>query len=505
MYRDAAPDHEVVIVGTGFSGVGMGANLKRSGNDDFVILEKAESIGGTWRENHYPGCACDVQSHLYSFSFAKNPGWSRMFAPQDEIRTYLERTAFEGGLGPHIRFGAAFTGAEWDPAHGLWEITVNGSETITARALVSGAGGLHIPSIPELPGIGSFEGESWHSAEWNHDYDLEGKRVAVIGTGASAIQFVPQIAGKVASLDLYQRTAPWVIPKPDREVGARERRLYRRFPLLQGLYRQLLWLQYELRGVAFTVEPRILRIGEKLAAKHIHDQISDPELRRKVTPDYRMGCKRVLISDDYYPALDRDNVDVLTGGIAEVRADSIVGDDGVERPVDAIIYGTGFRIHDMGRALNVTGRDGVELGELWEREGMTAHRGTTVAGFPNLFILQGPNVGLAHSSMIYMIESQITYVMAALRTMRDRGLRAMEPRSEAQAAYNEWLQDQLGDSIWSNGGCRSWYLDDSGRNTTLWPTFTFRFRQQTATFKPEEYVLEPHPAPAPEQPAPAAT
>jgi cation diffusion facilitator CzcD-associated flavoprotein CzcO len=491
------PDHDVLIIGSGFAGLAMAYRLKESGRDDFLMIERADSVGGTWRDNDYPGCGCDVQSHLYSFSFAPNPEWSRMFAPQGEIRDYLERCATDFGVRPHLRFGATATGASYDEQAGLWEVEVNGSETITARIVVSGMGGLSNPSIPELEGLETFRGPSFHSAEWDHSQDLRGKRVAVVGTGASAIQFVPQIAPEVKELYLFQRTPPWIIPKRDRGIGGAERALYRRLPGLQRAYRRFIYWALESRVVAFTYQPRIMQAVQRLVRLNIRRQISDPELRRNVTPDYTIGCKRVLISNDYYPALDRDNVDVVTDGIERVTERGVVTADGVEREVDVIIHGTGFHVQDMISGVSIRGRGGADLEGVWDKRGMQAHRGTALAGFPNLFFLLGPNTGLGHTSIIYMIEAQVHYVMQALRTIDEQGAWSAEPTAEAQAEFNEEVQNTLDGAVWSAGGCRSWYLDANGRNTTLWPDFTFRFRRQTAEFRRQEYVLAPRPQPAP--------
>jgi cation diffusion facilitator CzcD-associated flavoprotein CzcO len=481
MLAPSDPDHEVIVVGTGFAGLGMAIKLQEAGVD-YVVLEQADAIGGTWRENTYPGCACDVQSHLYSFSFSPNAEWTRMFAPQPEIRAYLERCADDFAVRGNIRLGARVTHAEWDEIAGVWRVEVNGEETLTARVFVPALGALSRPASPEIPGQERFAGTAFHSAEWDHDYDFAGKRVAVIGTGASAIQFVPQLAKVAEHVDLYQRTPPWIIPKPDRAITRGERRLFRAVPAAQRLYRRAIYWALESRVLGFVVHPRLMKGLELYAKRHIRKQISDPELRRKVTPDYTIGCKRVLISDDYYPALDRPHVDVITDDVAEITERGVVS-HGVERPVDAIVYGTGFRVQEMLTPLTVVGRDDADLNEMWRTGGLQAYKGTAVAGFPNLFLLLGPNTGLGHSSMVFMAECQIAYVLDALRTMRG----PVEVTVEAQEAYNAEIQLKLGGAVWANGGCRSWYLDASGRNTTLWPGFTFQFRRATARFDAESY------------------
>lgn len=489
-HRSASSHHHIAIIGSGFSGLGMAIKLKQSGENDFVVYEREGGVGGTWRVNHYPGCACDVQSHLYSFSFEPNPNWSRMFAPQPEIRGYLEHCAEKYDVLPHIRLNTEIRSLKWDDDQSLWHIEDAQGHKSTATIVVSGMGGLSTPAYPKLKGLETFKGETFHSQQWNHDYDLRGKRVAVIGTGASAIQFVPKIQPDVAHLDLYQRTAPWIMPKPDREVSSTEQRLFKRFPVLQQGVRNLIYMMLESRVLGFSISPRIMKLAQRLAIRHIHKQIADPALRRTVTPDYTIGCKRILISNDYYPALAKDNVDVVTNGIREIRAHSIITEDGTERPVDAIIFGTGFQAADPVPRGTVFGHGGTDLLDNW-KDGPEAYKGTSVAGFPNLFFLMGPNTGLGHNSMVYMIESQIAYVTDALRLMRKGELRSIEVREDAQKAFNNRIQSKLGGTVWNIGGCQSWYLHPvSGKNVTLWPDFTWKFRQQTRQFDADAYRLE---------------
>ncbi|OLT29445.1 4-hydroxyacetophenone monooxygenase [Actinomadura sp. CNU-125] len=480
----------IVIIGSGFAGLGMAIGLKKAGFHDFVILEKSEALGGTWHDNTYPGCACDVPSHMYSFSFELNPGWSRMFAPQPEIRSYMERTADKYRVREHIRFGAAVESMEYDDAAKRWNVTLAGGTVLTPKAIVSGIGALHIPAFPELPGIERFQGTTFHSAEWNHDYDLTGKRVAVIGTGASAIQFVPQIAKRVEHLALFQRTPPWIQPKPDRSFPAPVRAAFEKVPGAARAFRDGIYWTLEARAVGFTLDPRLSGPMEWLARRHIRRQIADPELRAKVTPDYTVGCKRVLLSNDYYPALTRPNVDVETSGVAEVREHSIVTADGREYEVDCIIYGTGFKVTDALTELRVTGRDGVKLQELWA-DGIEAHRGTTIPGLPNFFMLLGPNTGLGHNSVVFMIEVQIQHVLSCLRLVQESGADAIEPKPQAARRFNDKMHKRLRKAVWSEGGCQSWYLDDKGVNRTLWPGATFEFWAGSRKAKPEEYTLRP--------------
>ncbi len=486
-----ATEHvRIAIIGSGFGGLGMAIRLREAGEEDFAILERAEEVGGTWRANTYPGAACDVPSRLYSFSFAQNPEWTRSFSPQPEIFDYLRDCADRYGVRPHIRFGTEVTEAAWDEDEQRWRIeTTTGA--LTADVLVSAAGGLSDPKLPPIPGAESFEGAVFHSAEWDHEHDLTGERVAVVGTGASAIQIVPAIQPKVASLEVYQRTPPWVIPRRDRELTRFERQLYRRFPRLQQLVRETIYWGRETNVMGFR-HPRLMRaVVQRIALKHLRDQVRDPELRRKLTPDYTIGCKRILLSNDYYRALSKDNADVVTSPIAEIRRRSIVTADGEEHPTDAIVFATGFEVTPPPIGQRIRGREGTTLGEVWARDGMQAYRGTTVAGFPNLFFLVGPNTGLGHNSIVYVIEAQLEYVMQALRTMRAQRLAAVEPRAEAQAAYNRDLQAKLEGTVWNSGGCASWYLDDAGRNTTLWPTYTYPLKRMLERFDVAAYDTRP--------------
>jgi cation diffusion facilitator CzcD-associated flavoprotein CzcO len=479
---------EVAIVGSGFSGLGMAIRLKQEGIEDFVVLERGDDVGGTWHFNTYPGCACDIPSHLYSFSFAPNPDWTQTYSRQPEIREYLRQCADEFGVRRHIRFGCELLGARWDDEAGRWRLeTTRGPAS--ARVLVSGAGPLFEPKVSQLPGLERFHGATFHSARWDHYCDLPGKRVAAIGTGASAIQFVPEIQPEVAQLHVFQRTAPWVVPHNNRPVTRLERAAYRAVPGLQRLVRGATYALRESLVPGFVERPRLMRFVERLARRHMRSQISDPELLAKVTPDYSIGCKRILPSNDWYPALGQPNVELVTAPIREIRESSIVAADGKEREVDAIIFGTGFHVTDMPVGRLVHGRDGRSLDEVWQGS-PRAHLGTAVAGFPNLFLLLGPNTGLGHNSMVYMIESQIAYVLGALRAMRERDAGAVEVRGETQAAFNDRIDARMQGTVWSTG-CSSWYFDSKGRNAALWPDWTWRFRRRTASFDAEHYELRP--------------
>jgi cation diffusion facilitator CzcD-associated flavoprotein CzcO len=488
----ATPDTQIAIIGSGFGGLGAAIRLRQRGFTDFLIFERASDVGGTWRDNTYPGCACDVQSHLYSFSFAPNPDWSRSYSPQPEIWEYLRRCARDFGVLPRVRFRHEVREAAWDERMQLWRIETS-QGTYAARVLVLASGALSEPALPELPGMETFEGRAFHSARWDHSYNLTGKRVAVVGTGASAVQFVPEIQPLVSKLYVFQRTPPWVMPRTDRALGPGERRLFRRFPAAQRAARYALYLLRELLVLGFRHVP-LSKLVERLALRHLERSVPDAELRARLTPNYSIGCKRILVSNDYLPALTRPNVELVTCAVSEVRPHAVVGCDGVEREIDAIIYGTGFRVTDPPLAGHVRGRGGSTLEEVWAGS-PRAHAGTTVAGFPNLFLLMGPNTGLGHTSVLIMLEAQIEHLLSALEHMRARGAAAVEPRAEAQAAYVEEVQKRMTGTVWTAGGCASWYLDRTGRNSTLWPDSTRRFRRRIARLDPAEYVTwAPRPA-----------
>jgi cyclohexanone monooxygenase len=488
---DAGADRrevDVLIIGSGFAGLGAAIRLAQEGRTDYLVVERGTEVGGTWRDNTYPGAACDVPSHLYSYSFELNPNWSRSFSPQAEIQQYLRDVAEKYGVLDRHLFGTEVSLARWDGTRWLVD-TTNGA--FRARVLVSAIGALCEPHLPDIKGLDTFAGDVFHSARWNHGANLAGKRVALIGTGASAIQIGPAIADRVASLDVYQRTAPWVMPRHDRAYSAAEKLAYRRIPYLQRLARELIYWGRESYVLGFAHWPKILRAAQKLAERNIAKGIADPGLRRRVTPTWQIGCKRILISNDWYPMLAKDHVELVTDGIAEVRPDAIVGCDGTVREVDAIVVATGFHVTDSPTYDRIVGADGRSLGQVWDEHGQQAYKGATAAGFPNLFFLIGPNTGLGHSSMVLMIESHINYLASALRAMDRHGWDVVEVRPEAQQRYNAALQRRMKQTIWKTGGCASWYLDKHGNNTTLWPGFTFTFRQLTRHFDGAAYRTVP--------------
>ena len=475
----------VAIIGTGFSGIGAAVRLLDDGIRDFVMLERASGLGGTWRDNRYPGCACDVPSRLYSFSFAQNPSWSHGYSGQAEILAYLERVVADRGLREYMRFGESLRSAEWSTSAECWELTTSRGR-LAADVLVLATGPLSDPSIPDSPGLQEFVGRWFHSANWDQEYDLRGKHVAVIGTGASAIQFVPRIQPLVASLSLYQRTPPWVIPQRNRRYRAIERALFAAVPPLQRLVRGTMYGARELSFLALRY-PALATVLQRLALWHLKAQVRDPGLRAMLLPSYTFGCKRILVSNDFYSAVSQPNVELVTDAIAEVTNEGVVTRDGTTRRADAIILATGFRPTDSPLAGAVTGREGRTLRDAWTPT-MTAFASTTVAGFPNLFVIPGPNAGVGHTSLIYMIESQIAHMIEVLRHMRRASISAIEPRPEAQRRYAARADERMRGTVWTAGGCRSWYLDATGRNSTLWPDFTFRFRRQLSSVRAEDYV-----------------
>jgi cation diffusion facilitator CzcD-associated flavoprotein CzcO len=478
------------IIGTGFAGIGMAIRLKQAGIHDFLIFERGADVGGTWRDNFYPGAACDVQSHLYSFSFAPNPDWSRQFAPQEEILAYLKDCADKFDLRSHMHFGCALVEGRYDEQQGIWRAKTERGDTVEARAVVTGCGAFNRPVLPDIEGLAKFEGELLHTARWNPSASLDGKRVAVIGTGASAVQVVPAIAPKVQKLTLFQRTPPWIMPKPNPAYSPAQKRAFRTLPLTRLAERARIYAKNELFATGFVVNPLLMKSGETFARSYLARKVSDPVLREKLTPKYTMGCKRVLLSSDYLPTLTRDNVELVTDGIAEVRAHSVVTRDGREHPVDAIVCATGFSVSENVAPFPIYGRNGLELNDAWRDSGAEAYKGTTVKGFPNAFIIMGPNTGLGHSSMVLMIEAQINYALQAVQLLLKDDLKSLEVRPEVQDEYNVWLQQRMSKTVWQRGGCLSYYKTASGKNTTLWPGFTFEFIARTRTFDSQSYMIE---------------
>ena len=479
--------HRIAIIGTGFSGLGMAIRLKQEGTDDFVLIERGDDVGGTWWANSYPGCQCDIPSNLYSFSFARNPDWDRAYPMRDQILEYLRDCARRFGILPHTRVGCELLAATWVADAQRWELETT-TGPLAARVLVAAPGLLSEPSTPDLPGFERFEGNAFHTADWDHSDDLTGKRVALIGAGATAVQVVPEIQPRVGRLHLFQRTPPWVIPHTDHPVAVGMRDLYRRLPVLQKISRAGIYAIRESLAFGITRDRRWLKATELNARLHLRRQVPDPKLRARLTPDYEIFCKRIILSSRWYPAIQAPNVDLVGSGIAEVREHSVVDGDGVEREIDTLIYATGFKPAELPIAERIRGSDGSSLAEVWQGSPQ-AYLGTTVAGFPNLLFFYGPNTNLGHSSIVYVLESQFAYALDALHTMRQLGAAEFEVRPEVQEVYNEELQERLADSVWNTGGCGSWYFDRNGRNSIQWPGFTFEYRRRARRFDAESYRL----------------
>ncbi|MCU1645721.1 MAG: Cyclohexanone monooxygenase [Nocardia sp.] len=476
----------IVIVGSGFAGIGLAIKLREAGFEDLVILERADDLGGTWQANTYPGCACDVPSHLYSYSFAPNPNWSRTYGKQQEILEYLRSVATEHDVARQIRYGAEVVNATWDERKSIWRIETAGG-TLTADFLLSATGIFNAAKYPSLPGLETFEGKAFHSLHWDHEHDLTGERVAVIGTGASAVQIVPEIQPKVGNLTLFQRSAPWIVPRMDRTTSVLERSLLRRVPLVGKAIRGSYYTLIEGFGLIGFVDNRFRHPYELLGKMQLRRQVRDPELRKKLTPDYMIGCKRAIFSDAYLPALDQDNVEVVTAGIAEVRPHSIVTRDGVEHPVDTIIYGTGFE-SVPGAFERFVGCDGRTAAEVYSKRPQS-YLGAALAGFPNFFCTLGPFGAAGNQSAIFMIESQITYIVDALETMRSRGAQRVEVRPEVQEAFLDEMEQRSRSTVWLTGGCQSYYTTADGHNAGLYPNWSFEYRRRTSQFDIDSYEV----------------
>lgn len=483
------PDYEVGIVGAGFAGIIAALRLQRSGRNSFVIFEKASEVGGTWRDNIYPGCACDVPSNLYSISFEPNPHWKRFYSSQPEILDYLKKVVRDRSLETHIRYDSDVVDYEFVEKFGFWKLTDrNGIETIV-RMLILAVGPFNRPQIPEFKGLETFKGKTLHSARWDANYDLKDKLVAVIGTGASAVQIVPAIAKDVAHLTVFQRTPAWLGTRMDDDVPAERQAKFQKYPFLQKLRRWLLYWFLEFRGLLFMGNERVYKYFEKLSRAKLEKEVKEPETRRKLTPHYKMGCKRILSSDDFYPTFNRSNVALETAAIDEITPEGILTANGTRREFDTIIFATGFEVADFTTDMRVRGRDGRELFAEWRENGLAAYRGTTVSGFPNLAFILGPNTGLGHTSVIQMMEAQSNYLMKYVELLEKSGSRAfLDLKPDVQENYNNFLDEQFQKTVWASG-CKSWYLNAKGKNTTLYPRLTVSFHRETRKLDKGEYEI----------------
>ncbi|MFP6656126.1 MAG: NAD(P)/FAD-dependent oxidoreductase [Myxococcota bacterium] len=482
------PDFPIAILGAGFSGLGTAIQLKKAGIDSFTIFERAADVGGTWRDNTYPGAACDVPSHAYSLSFEQSPTWSRRYAESGEIHEYLRSISKKWNLQGHMRFNTEIVNACFDEEAGSWTLTTGQDETFTARVVVSCVGGLVDPAIPDIKGIQSFTGKFFHTARWDHDYELRGRRVAVIGTGASAVQVIPSIVGKVEQLDVYQRTAAWVVPKNDKVYSSRFKRLLARFPILLRASRLIKYGLSELMGpIIFLDNQRLSSIGEKGSLRHLQQQVNDPELRKKLTPDFQFGCKRILISDEYWSCFEKPNVELVTDPIEEIKSTGILTKDGKFRPLDAIIVATGFDLGFASAPFPISGIGRRTLDEAW-KDGAVAYKGLSVAEFPNWFILMGPNTGPGHTSILTYTEAQITHALSAIQKIKNERLRYLHVRGDVQDRYNEGIQGRMKHMVWTSG-CQSWYLAGDNANRTLYPGYAAEYVLRTRRFQARDYQL----------------
>lgn len=475
-----------LVIGAGFGGIAMADRLLKEKTTDFLVLESADEVGGTWRDNTYPGCACDVPTALYSLSRHARPHWSHSFGRQPEIRDYLVGVADTIGLRERLITSCEVTAACWDAGQALWVLETTRGQ-VRARHLIVASGALSSPSIPKLPGLSTFEGDVFHSARWRHDIPLEGRKVAVVGTGASAVQFVPEIAGSVEHLTVFQRTPGWVIPRLDRAISDQRKKLYARFPILQRLVRGRIYFGRELYVIVFTRAQFLLRFFEWFARFYLFIKVRDRKMRKALTPDFSIGCKRMLLTSRWFPALTRPNVTLVSDAASGATPRGLIGADGKEHEADVIIFGTGFQPTEPPIARLVTGSDGQTLAQHWDGS-PRAHNGVTVDGFPNMYLLYGPNTNLGHSSIVYMLESQAEHVLRLL-DLAGAESGTVEVRAEAVDAYAERMDSELAHTVWNEGGCSSWYFDAKGRNSLQWPSYSFRYRKQLRSLDPSEFVI----------------
>lgn len=476
----------VLILGAGFSGIGMAIKLKEAGINNFTLLEREDEVGGTWRDNFYPGAGVDVHSHLYSFSFEPNPEWTRAFSGWEEILNYIKAVTDKHELRPHIQFNKDVVSAKFDEDKGLWTVTTTDGEHYVARAVISAVGGLANPAYPNIPGLDGFQGQTVHTARWDENLDLTGKRVALIGSGASAIQAGPSMAKDVAHLDVFQRTPSWIIPKPDRKITGLEKTLYRNVPGLLKLRRWMLYWMYEARGpLIITDKPWAKKLLQGMALRNMKKQLQDPAMRKVCTPDYKIGCKRILISNDWYPMLERKNVSLVTEGIEKITPTGVVTQDGQEHPCDVIVTATGFKVSISNAPFEIRGLEGQTLEQAWEG-GAEAYKGITVNGFPNLFFMLGPNTGPGHNSVLVYTEMQIDYALQAIEMLRDDDLKYLDVKKGVQDEFNVEMQNRMENTAWTSG-CNSWYLSEDGKNSTLYPGLNIEYRLRTRKLKTSEY------------------
>ena len=477
-------EHEILIIGAGASGIGAGVKLLEAGFSDFKILEKMPTLGGSWRDNTYPGCECDVPSALYSYSFAQKHDWSRAFAPQAEILGYLEEVAHQFGVLPHIEFNQPSRAAAWLEAESRWRITTD-TGVFYAKALISCVGYLHDPSVPPIPGLQTFTGEWFHSSQWRHDLALDGKRIAVVGSGASAVQFIPKIQPSAQHLSVFQRTPQWVLPKLNHQNGLIAKSALGMRPFRRAV-RGALFGSFELFGLGFS-RPGYMRQIQKVALANLHAQVKDPELRAKLTPSYVMGCKRTLMSSQYYPALTQSNVTVHSAGLTKIEGNRLMGEDGSTCEADVLIFGTGFHVTDVSGTEQIIGASGRSLKDTWQGT-PRAYKGTCIADFPNLFMVLGPNLGIGHNSAFVVVEAQLGFIVDALKQMRLKNLDRIEVKAKVQERFNDDVQEALKETVWNTGGCKSYYIDQNGVNSVGFPWSSLRMQKLLARWNENDFV-----------------
>lgn len=483
-----APTHAMVIVGAGFSGLGMAIKLKRAGIDDFVILERDSEVGGTWRDNHYPGAACDIPSHLYSFSFIPNPDWSCVYSPAGEILDYIRHVVDEYGLRPHIRFDTNVNALKFDENEGVWRAHAEGGETFVGRTALLASGPLSDFDFPEITGIDDYRGKKMHSGRWDHEYDFHGKKVAVLGTGASAVQIVPELVKEAKQLSVFQRTPGWVLPRLDLKSSKWKKSLFRKFPGVQNALRKLLYGIHETMAMGVIWKTPLTKLLERMALNYLRRQVKDSWLRRELTPTFTIGCKRILMTSDYYPALQKPNCELITYPINRISEKGIVTAEGIEHQFDCIVFATGFHVNKAGAPFDITGRDGRKLDEEW-RSGAQAYKSINVAGYPNLFMTFGPNSGPGHNSALVYMESQQDYALRCVKKILGENLKILDVRTHVQERYNRKIQKRLAKTNW-NSGCSSWYLTEEGFNATMYPGFATQFARQMKEFREEDYIAQ---------------
>lgn len=482
-------DYQVGIVGSGFGGLIAALELNKSGRNSFIIFERAAELGGVWRDNIYPGCACDVKSNLYSIATERNPDWSFAFSTQPEILQYLKDVAQKYGLEKHIRYNTKIVRMRFVEEHGCWEVLDQDRNRVVVTMMIMATGPQDRPYLPAIKGQETFKGAKFHSAAWDPCSDFTGKRVAIIGTGASSVQIVPQIAPIVARLLVFQRTAAWLIPRRDRKIYAFERWLYRYLPFVQYLSRGYIYWLMEVVGISFTGNPHMNRLLTKIALWKLRQEVDDSQTREKLTPDYKIGCKRILISDDFYPTFNRPNVELITEHISEITQDGIRTQDGQYYGVDAIVFATGFVVADIENYIEITGMQGRVLTDEWDRSGAEAYRGINVSGYPNLGFILGPNSGLSHSSALHVMESQMNYIMQYLEQLEKHGNKTyLDVKPEVQKIYNAILQSKFENTTWASG-CKSWYINKNGKNTAIYPGLTKQYRKETRALDLNDYIV----------------